>query len=67
MDDSDAASMRVLYDEHAAALWRYAMRLTPVHPHRRTARQLVPLCTRRVAPVTLVDGRCPRVPHTARV
>ncbi|MDQ1717199.1 MAG: hypothetical protein QOE89_1152 [Pseudonocardiales bacterium] len=39
----------------------------PVHPHRRTARQLVPLCTRRVAPVTLVDGRCPRVPHTARV
>ena len=28
MDDSDAASMRVLYDEHAAALWRYAMRLT---------------------------------------
>ena len=28
MDDSDAGSMRVLYDEHAAALWRYAMRLT---------------------------------------
>ena len=24
----DAAVMRVLYDEHAAALWRYAMRLT---------------------------------------
>ncbi len=39
----------------------------PVHPQRRTARQLVPLCSRRVAPVTLVERRCPRVPHTARV
>ena len=28
MDDPEAAMMRVLYDEHAAALWRYAMRLT---------------------------------------
>jgi RNA polymerase sigma-70 factor (ECF subfamily) len=28
MDDADAASMRVLYDEHAAALRRYALRLT---------------------------------------
>lgn len=28
MDDADAAMMRVLYDEHAAALWRYALRLT---------------------------------------
>jgi RNA polymerase sigma-70 factor (ECF subfamily) len=28
MDDPEAALMRVLYDEHAAALWRYAMRLT---------------------------------------
>ena len=28
MDDPEAAVMRVLYDEHAAALWRYAMRLT---------------------------------------
>jgi RNA polymerase sigma-70 factor (ECF subfamily) len=28
MDDPDAALMRVLYDEHAAALWRYALRLT---------------------------------------
>ena len=28
MDDPDAGSMRVLYDQHAAALWLYAMRLT---------------------------------------
>jgi RNA polymerase sigma-70 factor (ECF subfamily) len=28
MDDPEAALMRVLYDEHAAALWRYAVRLT---------------------------------------
>jgi RNA polymerase sigma-70 factor, ECF subfamily len=28
MNDPDAAVMRVLYDEHAAALWRYAVRLT---------------------------------------
>jgi RNA polymerase sigma-70 factor (ECF subfamily) len=28
MNDLDAASMRVLYDEHAGALWRYAVRLT---------------------------------------
>jgi RNA polymerase sigma-70 factor (ECF subfamily) len=26
--DPDAALIRVLYDEHAAALWRYALRLT---------------------------------------
>jgi RNA polymerase sigma-70 factor (ECF subfamily) len=28
VDDPDAALMRSLYDEHAAALWRYALRLT---------------------------------------
>jgi hypothetical protein len=28
VDYPDAAVMRALYDEHAAALWRYAMRLT---------------------------------------
>lgn len=28
MDDPEAAVMRALYDEHAAALWRYALRLT---------------------------------------
>lgn len=28
MGDPEAAMMRVLYDEHAAALWRYALRLT---------------------------------------
>jgi RNA polymerase sigma-70 factor, ECF subfamily len=28
MNDRDAASMRVLYDEHAGALWRYAVWLT---------------------------------------
>ncbi|MCP9275424.1 sigma-70 family RNA polymerase sigma factor [Mycolicibacterium arenosum] len=28
MDDHEAAMMRVLYDEHAGALWRYVMRLT---------------------------------------
>jgi RNA polymerase sigma-70 factor (ECF subfamily) len=28
MDHTDAASMQVLYDEHATALWRYALRLT---------------------------------------
>jgi RNA polymerase sigma-70 factor (ECF subfamily) len=28
MDDPDAVPMQVLYDEHAAALWRYALRLT---------------------------------------
>jgi RNA polymerase sigma-70 factor, ECF subfamily len=28
LDDPEAAAMRVLYDEHAAALWRYAVRLT---------------------------------------
>ena len=28
MDDPEAAVMRVLYDEHAAAIWRYAVRLT---------------------------------------
>jgi RNA polymerase sigma-70 factor, ECF subfamily len=31
MDDPEAAMMRVLYDEHAAALWRYALRLTGDH------------------------------------
>ncbi len=29
--DGGAAVMRVLYDEHGAALWRYAMRLTGDH------------------------------------
>ena len=28
MSDPEAAMMRVLYDEHAGALWRYALRLT---------------------------------------
>jgi len=28
MEASETALMRVLFDEHAAALWRYAMRLT---------------------------------------
>ena len=28
MDDPEAAMMRVLYKEHAGALWRYALRLT---------------------------------------
>jgi len=28
MDDPEPALMRLLYDEHAAALWRYAVRLT---------------------------------------
>lgn len=28
MEDPEAGMMRVLYDEHAAALWRYALRLT---------------------------------------
>lgn len=28
MDDPEAAMMRMLYDEHGAALWRYALRLT---------------------------------------
>ena len=28
MDDPEAALMRVLYDEHGPALWRYAVRLT---------------------------------------
>lgn len=28
MEDPDAAVIRVLYDEHAVALWRYAVRLT---------------------------------------
>ena len=28
MEDPEAALMRVLYEEHAAALWRYALRLT---------------------------------------
>lgn len=28
MDDPEAAMMRVLYHEHAPALWRYALRLT---------------------------------------
>lgn len=28
MDDPEAALMRVLYRDHAAALWRYAVRLT---------------------------------------
>ena len=28
MEDPEAAMMRALYDEHAAALWRYALRLT---------------------------------------
>ncbi len=31
MNDPEAAMMRVLYDEHAAALWRYAVRLTGDH------------------------------------
>lgn len=28
LEDPEAAVMRMLYDEHAAALWRYAVRLT---------------------------------------
>ncbi len=28
MDDPETALMRLLYDEHGAALWRYAVRLT---------------------------------------
>src|SRR5512142_2533233 len=28
MDDPEAAMMRVLYNEHAPAVWRYALRLT---------------------------------------
>ncbi len=31
MNDPEAAMMRELHDEHAAALWRYALRLTGDH------------------------------------
>lgn len=31
MEDPDTAVMRVLYEEHAAALWCYALRLTGDH------------------------------------
>ena len=31
VDDPKAAAVEVLYDEHAAALWRYAFRLTADH------------------------------------
>jgi hypothetical protein len=55
--------------QHAATFRRPGQK---VRRYIRTAvrpRQLVPLCTRRDAPVTLVERmrRCPRVPHTARV
>ena len=33
MNDLDAASIRALYDEHGAALWRYALRLTGDRAH----------------------------------
>jgi hypothetical protein len=33
MNDLDAASIRALYDEHGAALWRYAERLTGDRAH----------------------------------
>src|ERR1700716_1539342 len=33
MNDLDAASIRALYDEHGAALWRYAVRLTGDRDH----------------------------------
>jgi RNA polymerase sigma-70 factor (ECF subfamily) len=33
MNDLDAASIRALYDEHGAALWRYAVRLTGDRAH----------------------------------
>jgi hypothetical protein len=33
MNDLDAASIRALYDEHNAALWRYAVRLTGDRAH----------------------------------
>jgi RNA polymerase sigma-70 factor (ECF subfamily) len=33
MDDRGAALMRELYDEHAAVLWRYAVRLTGDRAH----------------------------------
>ena len=33
MNDLDAASIRALYDERRAALWRYAVRLTGDRAH----------------------------------
>jgi hypothetical protein len=33
MNDLEAASIRALYDEHGAALWRYAVRLTGDRAH----------------------------------
>lgn len=33
MDDPESALMRTLYDAHAAALWRYAVRLTGDRAH----------------------------------
>ena len=45
MNDLDAASIRALYDEHGAALWRYAVRLTG-------DRDRAEACTSTAKPVT---------------
>jgi RNA polymerase sigma-70 factor (ECF subfamily) len=37
MNDLDTASIRALYDEHGAALWRYAVRLTGDRAHAEAA------------------------------
>ena len=39
MNDLDAASIRALYDEHGAALWRYAVRLTGDRAHAEDVAQ----------------------------
>ena len=45
MNDLDAASIRAQYDEHGAALWRYAVRLTG-------DRDRAEACTSTAKPVT---------------
>jgi RNA polymerase sigma-70 factor (ECF subfamily) len=45
MNDLDATSIRALYDEHGAALWRYAVRLTGHRDHAEAS-------TSKAKPVT---------------
>jgi RNA polymerase sigma-70 factor (ECF subfamily) len=54
MEDPEAAMMRMLYDEHAPALWRFALRLTGDHARAEDVVQETLLRAWRKQPAGLV-------------
>jgi RNA polymerase sigma-70 factor (ECF subfamily) len=66
MEDPEAAMMRVLYDEHAAALWRFALRLTGDQARSSVSCTTSSARAWRKQPAGLIDGRGSDTPYSAR-